>query len=317
MRPAVRAQRARRDQGRDRVARRHRAGRQGGRLRRLRRPTSPRSPRWPTARPSCSARSSARRASTPAPPSAYPCCRSTSPSRSSSSSRSRCLTLERIPLPQALVDQARAVRDRRGRARRAAPRGDGGAAARGRTSGPRSTCCGGRPRWRSPGGCASSPAAGSTRATTTRQRGVGGAVARRVGASGWAATSRWRAPWCVPRCGRRSRSPACCSPGPSDDSVVVGHDRRRLGGRPGRARVARAVDDRLPRTPRPGAAHRPARRVVGLADPGLRAAALRDVVLRRGAAGGAGDPRRLHRVVVGALDVRARGRRGGRGARRS
>ena len=39
-------------------------------------------------------------------------------------------------------------------------------------------------------------------------------------ACAWAATSRWPARWCVPRCGRPSRSPACCSPAPSDDSVV-------------------------------------------------------------------------------------------------
>ena len=58
------------------------------------------------------------------------------------------------------------------------------------------------------------------------------------------------------------------------------HDRRRLGGRPGRAGGPRAVADRLPRPARAGAAHRPARRLGGLDDAGLRAAALRHLVLR-------------------------------------
>ena len=80
--------------------------------------------------------------------------------------------MERLPLPEALVDQARAFET--GAAVPAEPRhaatvvllreGQGDDA-----SGPRSTCCGGRPRWPSPAACASSRAAASTRATTTRR----------------------------------------------------------------------------------------------------------------------------------------------------
>ena len=56
----------------------------------------------------------------------------------------------------------------------------------------------------------------------------------------------------------------------------------------------------------------------GLADAGLRAAALPHLVLRGPAAGGTGHPRRLHRVVVGDVDCRRmRGRRAGRAAARS
>ena len=54
VRPAVRPQRARRGQGRDRRPRRGQAGRQGGRASWPRRPTSPASRRSPTAPPSCS-----------------------------------------------------------------------------------------------------------------------------------------------------------------------------------------------------------------------------------------------------------------------
>ena len=38
--------------------------------------------------------------------------------------------------------------------------------------------------------------------------------------------------WCAPPCARRSRRRACCSPGPTADSVVADTTRRRLGGRP-------------------------------------------------------------------------------------
>ena len=63
------------------------------------------------------------------------------------------------------------------------------------------------------------------------------------------------------------------------------------------------LEKRVARAP-----HRPPRRLVGLADPGLRAAALPHLVLRGPAARGAGDPRRVERVVVGHV-----GRRHGRG----
>ena len=97
------------------------------------------------------------------------------------------------------------------------------------------------------------------------------------------------------------------------------HHRRRLGGRPGRAGVARAVDDRLPEPARAGAAHRPARRLGRLADPDLRAEALPHLVLRRAAARGAGDPRRVdasrrRSTWLPARRRRRAGRRGRAGA---
>ena len=86
------------------------------------------------------------------------------------------------------------------------------------------------------------------------------------------------------------------------------HDRRGLGDRPGCARGARAVLHRLPRPAGAGAAHRPARRVGGLADTGLRAASLPDLVLRRASPGGTAHPRRLHRVRPGDLAAGHAGR---------
>ena len=107
MRAAVRAQRARRDQGRDRRPDRRSSGSSRSSCSSRRRPTSPRSRRSRTAPPSCSARSSATPASTPARPSASPCCRSTSPSRSRSSSRSVML-VSCARRCRRLVEQARA-----------------------------------------------------------------------------------------------------------------------------------------------------------------------------------------------------------------
>ena len=73
-------------------------------------------------------RSSATPASTPAPPSASRCCRSTRRSRSSWSSRSG--RVQRLPLPDSLVEQARAYADGHGHPGRAARRRDRRAAAR-------------------------------------------------------------------------------------------------------------------------------------------------------------------------------------------
>ena len=142
------------------------AGRQGRRASSPRRPTSPASRRSPTAPPSCSARSSATPACTRAPRSASPCCRWTPRSRSRSSSRSdgRCGV---AAAAEHLVEHARAFAD--GTATPAEPRNAATVVLLrpGTRRGPRSTCCAGRPRWRSPAGCASSPAAASTRATST------------------------------------------------------------------------------------------------------------------------------------------------------
>src|SRR5680860_1325725 len=90
-------------------------------------PTSPASPWWPTASPSCSARSSVRRVGTHARRSACRCCRSTPPSRSSWSWRSerdfqlgvllrvartpRQDLMQRVQLPPELVEGARAFAD--------------------------------------------------------------------------------------------------------------------------------------------------------------------------------------------------------------
>ena len=80
-------------------------------------------------------------------------------------------------------------------------------------TGSRSTCCGARPRWRSPRARTSSPAARSTCGTPTRKwPGPGPRSAhwgQAFGRSAGAGPGRWSAP----RSGRRSRSPACCWPG--------------------------------------------------------------------------------------------------------
>ena len=166
----------------------------------------------------------------------------------------------------------------------------------------RSTCCGGRRRWPSPPACASSRAAASTRATSTTR---------------WPGPGRRRPTW-AERLGTdeaTARALVCAAvretfeesgvllAGPRRDVGGRRHHRRRLGGRPGRPGGARAVVHRLPRPARAGAAHRPARRVVRLADAGLRAAALPHLVLRRRAARGAAHPRRVDGVVVGDLDA--------------
>ena len=104
--------------------------------------------------------------------------------------------------------------------------------------------------------------------------------------------------------------------GTSADVGGRGHDRRRLGGRPARPGGARTLSftDFLEqrglvlRSDLLGAWS-------GVADAGVRAAALPHLVLRGGPARRTADPGRLHGVLVGDLDGRAgrrvRGRRGG------
>ena len=75
-------------------------------------------------------------------------------------------------------------------------------------------------RWPSPPACASSPAAGSTSATSTRRSGGPG-----PSPADWAARlgrrrATTRGPWSAPRSGRRSRSRGVLLAGPSDDAVV-------------------------------------------------------------------------------------------------
>ena len=92
------------------------------------------------------------------------------------------------------------------------------------------------------------------------------------------------------------------------------HHRRRLGGRPGRPGGPGALPDRVPQPARPRAALRPARRLGRLADPGVRAAAVPHLVLRRRPPRGPAHPRRLDRVLRGHLAAGAgRGRCGRRG----
>ena len=158
----------------DRRPGRDQAGREGGLLRRLHarlhRPAAGRQRRLAPVRRGLRRR----RACTRGRRSAYPCCRSTRRSRSRSSSRSERRPMERLPLPPQLVQQAAEYADGSRTAGRAARRGDGRAAAPVGRRVRRCTCCAGRPRWSSPPGCACSPAAASTRATsTTRWRGPG------------------------------------------------------------------------------------------------------------------------------------------------
>ena len=211
--------------------------------------------------PSCSAPSSAMPGSTRAPPWACPCSRSTPRSRSSSSSRSS--VVRRLPLPDALV--RRHARTPTGRPHRPSLGTRRPSCCCGRVPpARRSTCCGGRRRWPSPAGCACSPAAASTRATSTTPW-PGQGRRRTSGRPGSGSRSRWPGPWCAPRCGRRSRSRACCWPARAGGRRR--HDRRGLGGRPRRAGGARPVADRLPRPAGAGPAQRPARGMVGRLTP--------------------------------------------------
>ena len=283
MRPAVRAQRDRRGEGRGRrpVARSSGSSRSSCSWppARLHRPARRRQRRLRAARRGVRRRRRAR----PVRGRRRRRCRSTRRSRSSSSSRSRA---REDPAPAGPAAGARWSRRPRStttaRARRSS-----------RATRRPSCCCGASAR--RPGGlpaaaagldgvrrraCASSPAAASTRATsTTRSAWAGPPPAE------WAArlgsTRRRRGRWCAPRCARRSRSPACCWPARRRDDVVADTtgddweaDRVALESR------ELAMTDFLDPA-RAGAAHRPARRLGRLADPGLRAEALPHLVLRR------------------------------------
>ena len=191
------------------------AGREGRRLRRLAPPTSPVSRGSPTAPPSCSARSSATPACTPARRSASPSLPLDAPVEVELARRGLAVPM-RIPLPPVPLPE------RAGRARRefvdgsrepVEPRNaatvvllrDPPRPAR------RSTCCAARSRWSSPAAWRSSPAAASTAATSTPPS-AGRARRPPSGPRGSAATRRWPGRWCAPRCARPSRSRACCWP---------------------------------------------------------------------------------------------------------
>ena len=200
-------------------------------------------------------------------------------------------------LPRDLVEHARAFADGGRDAGRAQARLDRRAAARRRRRAGRARGLPAAPARRHGvrrRACACSPAAGSTRATSTPTIGWVGPTPARVGRRCSAPTRRSRGRWCAPRSARRSRSPACCSPGPTEDSVVgdtTGDDweadRRR-------ARGPRAVVHRLPRPARacgcaPTCCGCGARWVTPVFEPRR----LRHPVLRGRAARGPGHPRRV------------------------
>ena len=271
--------------------------------------TSPASRRWPTVPASCSARCSATPVGTRAARSGWRCCRWTPRSRSSWSSRSadavrrsgrgapppgagashsaevpRCAGQRAAGRPPRDAATVVLLRDPgRGAARR--PRGLPAAPAR--PDGVRRRA-GGLPRRR-----------GRRARPTTPTSGWAGPDAGAVGRAASLRRGRPRAGWSARRSGRRSRSPGCCWPGRTRRHGRRGHDRRRLGGRPGRAGGAGGLAGRRAAPARAGAPHRPARRLGALDHPGLRAAPLRHPVLRRGAAAGPADPRRVRRVRRG------------------
>ena len=206
---------------------------------------------------SCSARCSATPGCTRGPPSAYRCCRSTLPSRSRSSSRS--------DRPDAAVrshpsSSSRPRRTPTGRATPVEPR-DAATVVLLRpsaTPGPRSTCCAGRRRWRSPAGMCVFPGGGVDPRDFDHSVAWAGPTPAE-----WAAPARrrradWRGRWCAPPCARRSRSRGCCWPAPPTTVVAdtTGDDWEA-------DRVALEAPGagvhRVPGPARAGAAHRPAR----------------------------------------------------------
>ena len=185
--------------------------------------------RWRTGSPSCSARPSVTPGGTRARRSAYPCCRWTRPSRSSS--WSRC---EASPARSARAAGA-GFRVGGEHAGRAAGRRDRGAAAPGPV---RATSSAGRPRWRSPPACASSPAVASTPATSPRT--PAGPAPRRAD---WAARLGTDEPTALALVCAAVRETfeesGVLLAGPSASLGRLRHHRRRLGGRPAGARSAR------------------------------------------------------------------------------
>ena len=129
--------------------------------------------------------------------------------------------MQRLPLPDSLVETGPRVR-RRARPRRPSPatRRPWCCCGPDRRRAPRSTCCDGRRRWRSPAACASSPAAASTRATSTTPS-PGPGRRRPSGRPGSASTSGRPGRWSARPCARRSRSPACCWPAARRADAVV------------------------------------------------------------------------------------------------
>ena len=286
VRPAVRAQRAsprsRREVG---DLDEGPSGRQGRRVRRvhprLHRPAGRRERRERAARRGVRRR----RASTPAARSAWRPCRSTPRSRSSSWSRS-IDALSRIPesLREHVVDAENAqVPVPRDAATIALVR-DGDARHRGLPA------CVGRARMEFAAGMYVFPGGKVHDSDRLVDAWVGPSPEEWAKRFGCDADDR-AAGSSSPRCARRSRSRASCSPALTQTTIVAdtsAHDMQaaRIALESGELRLRR-----VPGRARPGAAGRPDRRVGALDHAAVRAAALRHEVLRGCAAGGAGGRR--------------------------
>ena len=186
-------------------------------------------------------------------------------------------------------------------------RGDGG--------GWRSTCCAASRRWRSRRAPCVFPGGSVDGRDADEEVGLGGPGRGRVGPRSSTRRPSWPGRWSARRSGRPSRSPACCWPGQSADSVVADTtgedweaDRHALLDRSlSLAELLAAA--RLVLRSRPAAA-------VGAVDhPGGRAAPVRRQVLRRRAARGPAHQGRRRRGGRGGLGRAGRGHRG-RPARR-
>ena len=165
----------------------------------------------------------------------------------------------------------------------------------------RYSSCGAGRAWPSPPGCTPSPAAESTRATATPAC-RGSVRRRRSGVRCWGARPSWPRRWSVPPSASCFEECGVLLAG-SDDEAVVGRCQR-TGVGAGPAGAAR---------PQPGhvAAADPARAAVALGpaaplgaldDAGVRAAALRHLVLRGCPAVGTAGPRRRRRGRPDPLD---------------
>ena len=173
-------------------------------------------------------------------------------------------------------------------------RGHRRAAARRPRAGSRSTCCAGSAAMAFAGGMHVFPGGSVDPADAqppTAPAGWAGPPPRAVGRGRSAATSRSPGRWSARPCARRSRSPACCSPGPSADELLadVSTDEWEA------ERVAleareQSLSELLARRGL-RAAHRPAPAARALDHPRGRAQALRHPLLPRRGARRSGLPR--------------------------
>ena len=159
----------------------------------------------------------------------------------------------------------------------------------------RCTSSAGPPRWPS-AGCTPSPAAGWTRSDSEAHLDWAGPTPASGRERLGVAAGRPRRRSSAPPPGRSSRRPACCSPARTRTTVVgdvSGADweaaRQALDGRRARASPTLLAERGLHAARRTCCCRGPVDHA------GVRAAPLRHVLLRRPAAGGAADPRRLRR----------------------